>query len=126
MGQDAAIEALDHGEESVRLMKQEYELRRNYIVRALNEMGLPCRSPQGAFYVFPDIRPSGLSSRDFCLRLLQEKKVAVVPGTAFGPAGEGFVRCSFATGLEGIKTAMQRMEEFTRELGVPPTESTAA
>jgi aminotransferase len=97
-------------------MRDEYELRRNFIVSSLNEMGLPCRSPRGSFYVFPEIGRTGLSSRDFSMRLLQEKRVAVVPGTAFGPGGEGHVRCSFATGLEQIKTAMARMEEFVRGL----------
>lgn len=111
-GQDAAVEALDHGDESVRHMREKYEMRRNYIVGSLNEIGLPCATPRGAFYVFPDIRPTGLSSREFSLRLLQEKNVAVVPGTAFGPGGEGFVRCSYATALEQIKTAMQRLGEF--------------
>lgn len=116
MGQDAAIEALDHGEGSVERMRQEYEARRNYIVSSLNEMGLPCFKPKGAFYVFPDIRSTGLTSKEFSLRLLHEKKVAVVPGTAFGKCGEGHVRCSYATGLEQIKTAMSRMREFLAEL----------
>lgn len=116
MTQDAAIEALEHGHESVRSMREKYELRRNYIVGALNEMGLPCPLPRGAFYVFPDIRGTGLTSREFSLRLLEEKKVAVVPGTAFGAGGEGFVRCSYATSLEQIKTAMQRMAEFVGSL----------
>jgi aminotransferase len=116
MGQDAAIEALDRGEHSVAQMRQEYEMRRNFIVSALNEMGLECRSPRGSFYVFPKITSTGLSSRDFCMRLLQEKKVAVVPGPAFGGGGEGHVRCSFATSLPQIKIAMQRMAEFVGEL----------
>jgi len=119
MGQDAAIEALDHGQSSMLAMKREYELRRNYIVQSLEEMGIPCRSPAGAFYVFPDIRGTGLDSGEFSLRLLREKKVAVVPGTAFGPGGEGFVRCSFATGLDGIKTAMTRMADFVKEVSRP-------
>lgn len=116
MGQDAAIEALDRGEHSVAQMRREYEMRRNFIVSALNEMGLECRSPRGSFYVFPNITSTGLSSRDFCMRLLQEKKVAVVPGPAFGQGGEGHVRCSFATALPQIKIAMQRMAEFVGEL----------
>ncbi len=114
--QDAAIEALDHGEAAMRHMRDEYGLRRNYITAALNAMGLPCPLPRGAFYVFPDIRSTGLSSREFSLRLLQEKKVAVVPGPAFGACGEGFVRCSYATGLDQIKIAMQRMKEFVEEI----------
>jgi aminotransferase len=116
MGQDAAIEALERGQDSVERMRREYERRRNFIVGSLNEMGLECRSPRGAFYVFPSIASTGLSSRDFSLRLLKEKNVAVVPGTAFGPSGEGHVRCSFATAYDQIKIAMERMAEFQRNL----------
>jgi aminotransferase len=112
MTQDAAIEALEHGDPAVAHMREKYELRRNYIVSALNDMGLPTPTPRGAFYVFADIRPTGLTSREFSLRLLEEQKVAVVPGTAFGADGEGFVRCSYATGLDQIKTAMERMKSF--------------
>lgn len=115
MAQDAAVEALEHGEAAMKRMRGEYELRRNFIASALNDMGLRCPVPRGAFYVFPDIRLTGLSSREFSLRLLQEKNVAVVPGTAFGPSGEGFVRCSYATALDQIKTAMRRMGEFVAE-----------
>ncbi|MEX1010191.1 MAG: aminotransferase class I/II-fold pyridoxal phosphate-dependent enzyme [Chthoniobacterales bacterium] len=116
MTQDAAIEALEHGDAAVAHMHEKYQLRRNFIVAALNDMGLPCPTPRGAFYVFVDIRPTGLTSREFSLRLLEDKKVAVVPGTAFGKDGEGFVRCSYATSLEQIKIAMQRMAEFVSEL----------
>jgi aminotransferase len=116
MTQDAAIEALDHGDAAVEHMREKYELRRNYIVSALNDMGLPCPTPRGAFYVFADIRPTGLTSREFSLRLLEEQKVAVVPGTAFGADGEGFVRCSYATSLEQIKIAMERMAKFVAGL----------
>jgi len=116
MTQDAAIEALDHGDAAVAHMREKYELRRNYIVSALNDMGLPCPTPCGAFYVFADIRPTGLSSREFSLRLLESEKVAVVPGTAFGPDGEGFVRCSYATAMDQIKIAMERMARFVRGL----------
>ena len=112
MGQDAAIEALERGDESVASMRREYERRRNFIARALNEMGLECLKPQGSFYVFPNITSTGLTSREFSMRLLHDHKVAVVPGTAFGPGGEGHVRCSFATGLDQIKTAMERMAAF--------------
>ena len=112
MGQDAAIEALERGDESVASMRREYERRRNFITRALNEMGLECLKPKGSFYVFPKISSTGLTSREFSMRLLNEHKVAVVPGTAFGPSGEGHVRCSFATGLDQIKTAMERMAAF--------------
>jgi len=112
MGQDAAIEALERGDESVATMRREYERRRNFITRALNDMGLECLKPKGSFYVFPKINSTGLTSREFSMQLLQEHKVAVVPGTAFGPSGEGHVRCSFATGLDQIKTAMERMAVF--------------
>jgi aminotransferase len=112
MGQDAAIEALERGDESVANMRREYERRRNFITRALNEMGLECLKPKGSFYVFPKITSTGLTSREFSMRLLHEHKVAVVPGTAFGPGGEGHIRCSFATGLDQIKVAMERMTVF--------------
>ncbi|HRJ72385.1 MAG TPA: aminotransferase class I/II-fold pyridoxal phosphate-dependent enzyme [Terrimicrobiaceae bacterium] len=116
MGQEAAIEALDRGERSMLAMRREYELRRNYIVRGLNDLGLECFKPRGAFYVFPKITATGLSSRDFSLRLLREKKVAVVPGSAFGASGEGHVRCSYATAMDQIKIAVERIGEFCAEL----------
>ena len=116
MAQDAAIEALESGDGDVAMMRKEYEARRNFIVRSLNDMGLPCFKPLGAFYVFPDIRSTGLTSREFSLRLLQEKKVACVPGPAFGVSGEGHVRCSYATSMEKIKIAMERMAEFVAEV----------
>lgn len=116
MGQDAAIEALERGEQSVTNMRREYELRRNFITRALNDMGLECHKPKGSFYVFPKISSTGLTSRDFSMKLLHGHKVAVVPGTAFGPGGEGHVRCSFATGLDQIKIAMERMARFVGEV----------
>ncbi len=116
MGQDAAIEALERGADSIEKMRREYERRRNFITRALNDMGLTCRKPNGSFYVFPSISSSGLTSREFSLRLLQEQRVAMVPGTAFGASGEGHVRCSFATGLDAIKSAMERVEGFLRGL----------
>jgi aminotransferase len=117
MGQEAAVEALERGEESMLTMRREYGLRRNYIVRGLNELGLECFKPRGAFYVFPRISSTGLTSREFSLRLLREKKVAVVPGSAFGESGEGHVRCSYATGLEQIKIAIERIGEFCGGLG---------
>jgi aminotransferase len=110
--QEAAVEALRNGEPDVAAMRREYEARRNYMVGACEELGLPCRKPRGAFYVFPEIRSTGLSSQEFSLRLLREKKVACVPGTAFGPSGEGYVRCSYATGLAKLKTAMGLIAEF--------------
>ena len=117
MGQEAAIEALERGEESMLKMRREYELRRNYIVRGFNELGLECFKPRGAFYVFPKIDSTGLTSREFSLQLLREKKVAVVPGSAFGASGDGHVRCSYATSLDQIKIAIQRIGEFCSRLG---------
>jgi aminotransferase len=116
MSQEAAIEALERGEQSMVKMRREYELRRNYIVRGLNDLGLECFKPRGAFYVFPKITSTGLTSREFSLRLLREKKVAVVPGSAFGASGEGHVRCSYATALDQIKIAVERIGEFCEEL----------
>ena len=116
MAQDAAIEALESGDNDVAMMRKEYEARRNFIVRSLNDLGLPCFTPLGAFYVFPDIRSTGLTSREFSMGLLEKKKVACVPGTAFGASGEGHVRCSYATSLEKIKIAMVRIAEFVAEV----------
>jgi len=117
MAQKAAIEALVHGDDDVIQMKNEYERRRNFIHTSLNEMGLPCTLPRGAFYAFPYIGNYGLPSKEFALRLLEEKKVACVPGSAFGVSGEGFIRCSYATELEEIKEAMSRMASFVKGLG---------
>jgi aminotransferase len=114
MAQEAAIEALERGARSMERMKEEYRLRRNFIVSSLNEAGISCHLPKGAFYVFPDIRGTGLASREFSLKLLETKNVAVVPGTAFGPSGEGYVRCSYATALDQIKIAAERIADFVR------------
>ena len=116
MAQDAAIEALESGDNDVAMMRKEYEARRNFIVRSFNDLGLPCFTPLGAFYVFPDVRSTGLASREFSLGLLEKKKVACVPGTAFGASGEGHIRCSYATSLEKIKIAMARIAEFVAEV----------
>jgi aminotransferase len=115
MAQDAAIEALENGAREVANMRREYEHRRNYIVRAFNDLGLPCFQPVGAFYIFPNITSTGLTSREFSLGLLEKKKVACVPGPAFGPSGEGFVRCCYATSLDQINVAMERIAEFVEE-----------
>jgi aminotransferase len=114
LAQDAAIEALEGGDSDVTMMRKEYEARRNFIVSSLNDLGLPCFKPLGAFYVFPDIRSTGLTSKEFSLRLLQEKQVACVPGTAFGESGQGHVRCSYATSMEKIRIAMERMADFVK------------
>ena len=116
MAQKAAIEALAHGGDDVLQMKNEYERRRNFIHTSLNEMGLPCTLPRGAFYAFPYIGDYGLTSKEFAIRLLEEKKVACVPGSAFGDSGEGFIRCSYATELDEIKEAMSRMSAFVNDL----------
>jgi aminotransferase len=115
IAQDAAIEALENGARDVEAMRREYEHRRNYIVQSFNDLGLSCFRPVGSFYVFPNISQSGLCSREFSLRLLNKQKVACVPGPAFGPSGEGFVRCCYATSLDQIKTAISRIAEFLEE-----------
>jgi len=116
LGQKAALEALARPETDITEMVNEYRRRRNYIVGAFHEMGLECHRPLGAFYAFPSVARFGLSSRDFALELLQHEKVAVVPGTAFGACGEGFVRCAYATNLESIKEAMTRIGRFVKSL----------
>jgi len=110
--QDAAIEALRHSHEHITPMRDEYNRRRRLVVHACREMGLGCFEPLGAFYVFPDIRSTGLTSNEFCERFLQEEKVAIVPGNAFGECGEGFVRISYASSLENIREAMVRLKRF--------------
>lgn len=116
--QAAALEALENPAtmEIVESMRVDYKRRRDFMVRRLNEMGLSCHSPGGAFYVFPDITKYGLSSSDFALRLLEEENVAAVPGTAFGEGGEGFLRCCYATAYEQLEVAMDRMEAFVGRL----------
>ena len=97
-------------------MRDTYDERRKYLVRRLNEMGLDCFTPRGAFYVFPSIEKTGLTSDEFCTRLLEKKQVACVPGTAFGASGEGHIRCSYATSLENLNEALKRIREFVNEL----------
>jgi aminotransferase len=118
MSQEAAIEALDHCAREVEEMRNDYQRRRNFVVSRLNEIGLPCHSPKGTFYVFPDIRPTKRTSIEFCLGLLKEMRVAVVPGSAFGESGEGFARCCFATSLVKLQEAMNRIEAYVKKLGV--------
>ncbi len=112
MAQKAAVEALQSCERQVEDMRRQYNHRRRVIVNRLNDMGLSCFEPRGAFYAFPCIRSTGLSSDEFAERLLSEEKVAVVPGSAFGACGEGYVRCSYATSMELIEEAMRRMAAF--------------
>jgi len=116
MSQNAALEALENGQAAVEEMRQSYHQRRDYLVRKLNEMGLECHSPGGAFYVFPDIRSTGLSSKEFATRLVEQENVACVPGSAFGPSGEGFLRCCYATAFEDIQEAVARMQRFLQSL----------
>jgi aminotransferase len=116
LSQKAALAALARPQTDVGEMVGEYRRRRNFLVSAFAEMGLPCHRPLGAFYAFPSIAGLGLNSKEFALRLLREERVAVVPGTAFGDCGEGFVRCAYATSLENIKTAMTRMSGFVGRL----------
>ncbi len=114
IAQYAAIEALTHAGRDCAQMNAEYLRRRNFIVTAFNEMGLPCHRPEGAFYVFPDISSTGLGSQDFAIRLLKAEKVAVVPGVVFGESGENHVRCSFATSMENIREATKRIARFIK------------
>ena len=116
ISQEAASEALRNGEEAMSNMREQYRLRRNFIVHHLNRLGLECVEPNGAFYVFPCVKSSGLSSRDFSLKLLEQEKVAVVPGEAFGACGDGFVRCSYATGMDQIEIAIKRIENFLKRI----------
>lgn len=114
--QYAAVEALRNGDRDIAVMREAYDQRRRYLVHALREMGLECFEPFGAFYVFPSIKRFGLSSDEFATRLLREEKVAVVPGTAFGECGEGFLRISYAYSLEDLKRALERLERFVKRL----------
>lgn len=114
--QYAAVEALRNGDRDVQEMREAYNQRRRYLMYAFKEMGLPCFEPYGAFYVFPCIKEFGLTSDEFALRFLQEEKVAVVPGTAFGECGEGYIRISYAYSLENLKLAIGRLADFVKRL----------
>lgn len=116
--QYAAVAALQNGDRDVEQMREAYNQRRRYLVHALREMGMECFEPFGAFYVFPSIKKFGMTSEEFANRLLQEEKVAVVPGTAFGDCGEGFLRISYAYSLEDLKKALERLERFVRKLEI--------
>jgi aminotransferase len=114
ISQEAALEAILHGESDTAEMREQYRARRNYIVNAFNQMGLPCHLPRGSFYAFPCIQSTGLTSKEFALKLLEQEKVACVPGSAFGPSGEGYLRCCFATALDLIQVAADRMCRFVQ------------
>lgn len=116
--QYAAIEAMNNGDEDVEKMRAEYDMRRRLVVDGLNKLGLTCFEPEGAFYVFPSIQKTGMTSEEFCARLLEEKHVAVVPGNAFGESGEGFVRISYCYSLSHITEALGRIGEFLEENGL--------
>ncbi|KMJ58792.1 aromatic amino acid aminotransferase [Bacillus sp. LL01] len=115
MAQYGAIEALKNGRQDIEDMKKSYRRRRNYFVASLNEIGLPCHNPGGAFYAFPSVKLTGLSSQEFAEKLLLEEKVAVVPGDVFGESGEGYIRCSYASSLEQLQEAIKRMERFVKQ-----------
>ncbi|MBQ9963659.1 MAG: aminotransferase class I/II-fold pyridoxal phosphate-dependent enzyme [Clostridia bacterium] len=118
VSQYAAIEAMENGDEDVVAMRADYDARRRYIVGELNKMGLRCFDPEGAFYVFPSIQKTGMTSEEFCTQLLMEKHVAVVPGTAFGECGEGFVRISYCYSIDHITEAMRRIRGFLQDRGL--------
>ena len=115
--QYAAITALRQCDDQIEMMRDEYNRRRRYVVKALNEMGLTCFEPRGAFYVFPSIQISGLTSSEFCEQLLREKEVAIIPGSVFGASGEGYARISYAYSVDHLQTAMKRIREFLTEHG---------
>lgn len=125
LSQIAGVEGFRRADIDVPEMRARFKLNRNYMIRAFEEMGLRCVLPRGAFYAFPKVDDLGLSSRNFALRLLEEEQVAVVPGEAFGPSGQGFVRCSFATSLDRIKEAMARMSAFVGRLRAQAMEGKA-
>ena len=110
----AAIEALKNGAPDVQAMKKEYLRRRNFIVSSLNDLGFTCHMPQGAFYAFPSIKKTGMSSMDFAKDLLEKERVALVPGTAFSPQGEGFVRISYASSFENLREAVTRIKRYLK------------
>ena len=115
--QYAAITALRQCDDQIEMMRDEYNRRRRYVVKALNDMGLTCFEPRGAFYVFPSIQISGLTSSEFCEQLLREKEVAIIPGSAFGASGEGYARISYAYSVDHLQTAMKCIREFLTEHG---------
>ena len=114
--QYAAVEALRNGDDDVRMMRESYNERRRFVLHMLSEMGIPCFEPMGAFYVFPFIKEFGLSSEEFATRLLEEEKVAIVPGTAFGDSGEGFLRISYAYSIDNLRKALTRLSRFVTRL----------
>ena len=116
ISQYAGLEALRNGDEDIERMKKEYDKRRKYLLKEFNRLGLPCFEPKGAFYIFPDIRKYNMSSEEFATELLNKEHVVVVPGTAFGDSGEGFIRISYAYSLDALKEAIRRIERFIKSL----------
>ncbi len=116
ISQEAAVEALEKGLPDMQMMREQYQMRRNFLVKSFREIGLPCFEPHGAFYLFPRVDQTGLNSREFAVRLLEEEKVALVPGNAFGLSGEGHVRCSYATAFEQLEIAVERIGNFVGRL----------
>ncbi|MCB9782339.1 MAG: aminotransferase class I/II-fold pyridoxal phosphate-dependent enzyme [Candidatus Omnitrophica bacterium] len=116
MGQSAGIEALKNGRKEVEKMREDYSRRRRIIAQGFNDIGLPCHVPKGAFYAFPSIQSTGLTSEEFAFRLLEEQDVALVPGSAFGDSGEGYMRCCYAVSLKTIEEALRRIEKFVKSL----------
>ena len=116
IAQEAATESLNNPETDINYMKAEYRRRRNFIYNSFTEMNIPCAKPHGAFYIFPQIQQFGISSKDFALRLLEQEKVAVVPGAAFGSSGEGHIRCAYATSMEELERAMEHIDRFIKNL----------
>jgi aminotransferase len=126
LGQEAAAEALRGAEVTTSEARESYRIRRDFLKRKMVEAGLKPTEPAGAFYLFVDIRSTGLTSREFALQLLEEEKVAVVPGEAFGPGGQGFVRCSYATSLDRIEVAAERIVRFCQKRRSAPPQLVAA
>ena len=116
ISQYAGLEALKNGDEDIERMRKEYDKRRKYLLKEFSRLGLPCFEPKGAFYIFPDIRKYGMSSEEFATELLNKEHVVVVPGTAFGDSGEGFVRISYAYSLDALKEAIKRIEKFVKPI----------
>lgn len=116
IAQEAAIEALENGRDAMEMMREQYRLRRNFIVKSFNELGLKCHLPVGSFYSFPSVASTGLSAREFAVQLLEQQRVAVVPGNAFGPGGEGHVRASFCSTMPDIEKAVERIGKFVKGL----------
>ncbi len=114
--QYAAIEALNEGDDDIAVMREDYDGRRRYLLAGFRRLGLDCFEPEGAFYMFPCIRSTGLTSDEFCARFLQEQRVAVIPGSAFGPGGEGFVRACYAASMHDLSEALHRLEQFLADL----------